>query len=46
MQENIMVLGYEEPEEDDYDEYMEYLNEKDDKRYENEFFERINNDNE
>lgn len=41
MQENIMVLGYEEPEEDDYDEYMEYLNEKDDRRYENEIFERL-----
>ena len=40
MQENIMVLDYEDSEED-YDEYMEYLNTKDDQKYEDEIFERL-----
>lgn len=40
MQENIMVLDYEDSEED-YDEYMEYLNAKDDQKYEDKIFERL-----
>lgn len=44
MQENIIVLGYEESEEDDYDEYVEYLNEKDDRKYEDEIFEKLKED--
>ncbi len=40
MQENIMILDYEDSEED-YDEYIDCLNAKDDQKYEDEIFERL-----